>query len=218
MEYVLLVTYHFTRFTQAYATRTKSSKAAATKLFHEYIPKFGFPARIHHDRDKAFNSSLFQELHRLAGVRMSNTTPYHPMGNGEVERMNRTLINMLKSLPEGQKTKWKDHLSNLVFAYNSTVHKSTGYSPFFLTFGREARLPVDCLLPIEPNQTTCQTYDQFVKEWKKSMQQAFQIANQHIEQAGKANKQRYDSKVKTVKIEVGDQVLVQNMEKEGQVN
>ena len=89
-EYVLVVTDHFTRFSQAYATKTKSSKAAAMKMFSEYILQFGFPKRIHHDRGPKFNSRLFRELHRLAGIKASNTTPYHPMGDGQVEHLNRT--------------------------------------------------------------------------------------------------------------------------------
>ena len=106
-NYVLLVTDHFTRFTQAYATKDNTSTSAAAKLFYDFALQFGFPKTIHHDRGEEFNSTLFQELHRLAGIRVSNTTPYHPMGNGEVEHLNRTLINMLKSLPEDQKKNWK---------------------------------------------------------------------------------------------------------------
>ena len=214
-EYVLMVTDHFTKFTQSYGTKDKSSISAAQKLFYEFIPKFGMPERIHHDRGQEFNSSLFKELHRLSGIKASNTTPYHPMGNGQVERMNRSLLNMLKALPEKQKSKWKDHLPNLMFAYNSTVHKSTGFSPFYLVFGREPRLPIDCILPIAPNKTNRKSYDKFVKEWKQSMRDAYQIVQQNIEKAGKANKKRYDGKAKSVQIAVGDKVLVRNTEKGG---
>ena len=119
-EYVLVVVDHFTRFAQAYATRSKSSRAAAEKLFNNFILQFGFPERIHHDKDPAFNSNLWKHLHALAGIRSSNTTPYHPMGDGQVERLNRTIINMLKSLPEESKKNWKDDLPSLLFAYNST--------------------------------------------------------------------------------------------------
>ena len=179
-NYVLLVTDHFTRFTQAYATKDNSSTSAANKLFFEFVLHFGFPKAIHHDRGGEFNSSLFQELHWLAGIRISNTTPYHPMGNGEVERLNRT-----------------------------------GYSPFFLLFGRESRLPIDTIMPLEPQRTTRKTYDRFVKNWKDSLRDAQQVASQNIERAAAANKQQYDQRIKHVAIEVGDRVLVRNLTPRG---
>ena len=192
-EYVLVVLDHFTRFTQAYATRNKSSKAAADKLFNQFILQFGFPKRIHHDKGREFNNKLFYHLHRLAGIKASNTTPYHPMGDGQVERMNRTLGNMLKAIPENEKNNWKDHLPKLMFADNSTTHKATGFSPFFLMFGRPSRLPIDSLFPNNEPDGNC-SYGEFVTKWKESMNQAYEIANHNIGKASDYNKQKYDCK------------------------
>ena len=129
--------------------RKETSLTAARKLFNEFILQFGFPSRIHHNRGKAFNSELFKELHHLAGMNMSNTTPYHPMGNGSAEGLNRTSLNMLKSIPENENKNWKDHLPKLIFAYNSTVNKTTGFSLFELMFGRKTRFLIHCIMPLE---------------------------------------------------------------------
>ena len=144
-QYIMVVIDHFTRYCQLYATKSKKGTAAADKLFNEFIPHYGCPARVHHDQGGEFTSEMWKELHRFMGIKSSNTTPYHPQGDGQVERCNRTILNMLRSLTANQKKDWKKFLPKLAFAYNSTVNKSTGMSPFYLMYGRESRLPIDSL-------------------------------------------------------------------------
>ena len=215
-EYALVVIDHFTRFAQVYATRSKKSKAAADKLFNEFILQFGFPERIHHDRGGEFNSELFAELHRLTGIKASNTTTFHPQGDGQVERWNRSLCNMLKALSEQEKKDWKKHLPKLAFAYNSTVNKTTGFSPFFLLFGRQATLPIDTMFESDVvTNMKVRSYQEYVEEWKKSMSEAYAIANEKIGKSAEYNKSYYDKKAKCVEIVTGDNVLVRNLREKG---
>ena len=102
-EYALVVTDHFTRFSQIYATKKKSTKAAADKIFNQFIMQFGWPSKLHSDLGGEFTSRLFDDLQRISGIRPSKTTPYHPEGNGKAERFNRTVCRMLKTLSEESK-------------------------------------------------------------------------------------------------------------------
>lgn len=214
-EYVLVVTDHFTRYVQAYGTKTKSAKSAAEKLYNNYILTYGFPRQIHHDRGKEFDNTLFRRLHQLCGIKSTKTTPYHPMGDGQTERMNRTIINMLKTLNETEKSRWKDHLPKLVFAYNSTINKSTGYSPFYLMFGRSSKLPIDSIFNVQNQNTNQKSYEKFVEEWTKGMQQAVEIASKNAEKSREQNKCSYDQKIHGNAIEVGDKVLLRNLSERG---
>ena len=215
-EYVMIVVDHFTRFAQFYATRNKSSQAAAAKLWNEFIPIFGLPKKIHHDKGGEWNSLLWKELHRYTGVRASNTTPYNPHCDGMVERLNRTAINMLKAIPESQKKMWKNHLPKLAFAYNSCVQKTTGFSPFFLMFGRESKLPVDTMFGLDEGDVKRKSHRQFVDDWKTAMEQAYALANENIANAADYNKMQYDRKVHGAELQVGDQVLIRNMRERGE--
>ena len=186
-EYALVVCDHFTKFVQIYATKIKSAISAAEKIFNEFILNFGFPKRIHHDQGKEFSNKLFKRLHQLSGISASRTTPYHPMGDGQVERMNRTVINMLKTLGEKEKGNWKGYVSKLAFAYNATVNNATGYAPYYLMFGRSPRLAIDFMFDIEPNDVVNDIqipYKKFVDNWEKSMSQTFETVRGHIQKAG----------------------------------
>lgn len=134
-EYILiyLILDHFTWFTQVYPTWNKSVRTAAERIFSDFIPHFGFPARLHHDQGCEFENALFKTLPQLAGVCHPRTTSYHPQVNPD-----KGLLQMLWTLEEEEKNK-------VVHAHNCTTHEVMGFSPHYLMFGCHPCLPVDLL-------------------------------------------------------------------------
>lgn len=213
-EYILIIVDHFTRFAQAYATTSKSAKTVADCIFNDYALKFGLPTRIHHDQGGEFENQLFAQLKKNCGVLGSRTTPYHPQGNGQVERFNRTLLQMLKTLTDKQKTNWKESLNKLIYAYNCTRCEVTGFSPFYLLFGRSPRLPIDLLFGLT-SETGNTDHRAYMEKWKREMQEAYGIVQQNANKSTERSKRHYDVKVRSSVLCPGDRVLVRNLTPRG---
>ena len=75
---------------EAFLLRSKESTVLATVLVDEIVCRYEVPAVIHSDQDANLTSSVIQHLCLLLGMERTWTTAYHPQGNGQVERFNRT--------------------------------------------------------------------------------------------------------------------------------
>ncbi|XP_077388164.1 retrovirus-related Pol polyprotein from transposon 412 [Festucalex cinctus] len=208
---VLVVTDHFTRYAQAFPTKDQKSVTVAKVLWEKYFAHYGLPARIHSDQGRDFESRLIKELLSILGVRKSRTSPYHPQGDAQPERFNRTLLSMLGTLESVKKQHWSQHISQLVHAYNCSKNESTGYSPYYLMFGRNARLPIDICFGAAFNSNTEASHLQYVDQMRKDLKQAYRLAMECATKNHLRNKSRYDKQVRDQPLQEGDRVLIRNV-------
>ena len=209
IENVLVITDHFTRYALAYPSKTQTAQATARILWDNFICHYGFPERFISDQGRNFESDLIRELCKIAGVKKVHTTPYHPQGNGQCERFNSTLCNMLGTLSEEEKSDWKSHLGCMIHAYNCTKHASTTYSPYYLMFGRHPRLPIDIEFGLnKPNCSDNSSKSRYIQKLRRRLNYAFQKASKYSDQQAKKYKQGYDKSVKGPQLQENDLVLV----------
>ena len=138
---------HFTKHVLVYVTPNQTVKTITKFLYGGYISIFGAPARLLSDRGTSFTSSIIEELCKILGIQWLQTMPYHLQTNGLVERSHQTIMHMIGKLGEDKKANWPSHLAEIAHAYSATWSAVTGYSPHYLMFGRQPRLPVDFVFP-----------------------------------------------------------------------
>lgn len=213
-ENVLIMTDVFSKFTQAIATKDQRASTVAYILVHEWFYKFGVPTRLHSDQGRNFESALISQLCSIYGTQKTRTTPWHPAGNGQCERFNRTLHDLLRTLPLEKKQNWSKYLPQVTFAYNTTVHQSTGESPHFLMFGQEPYLPVDFLLGRVPEVSEGRVED-WIQEHRKRLQVAFDGAQQRLKAAAARRKERHDVGVNSTDLKEQQLVYLQDHSRRG---
>ena len=135
MKNVLVVTDHFTRYAQCYVTKNQTALTVANELVNKYFTNYGWPDKILTDRGTCFKNELFHDICEMAKIKKLQTESYRPQTNGKCERFNKTLLNMLGTLPNDAKKCWQDWVPTLTHAYNCTT--------YFLIYGQQPKLPID---------------------------------------------------------------------------
>ena len=185
---VMVMQDHFSKYVVAYVVKDQTACTATETLRNGYFGLFGAPAYLVSDQEKAFTGHLIANLCELYGVQKLRTSPYHAQTNGQVERMNQTIIHMIGKLEQDKKAHWSEHLPEMLSAYNGTRSAVTSYSPYFLLFGKKNRMPVDYFFPTlcdSPHQTKIEVS---IAAMLKRLKEAFAVARQLVSQ--EAAKQR----------------------------
>ena len=205
---VLVLQDHFSKYVVAYVVKDQTAHTAAETLRIGYFRLFGAPAYLVSAQGKAFTGHVITHLCELYRVQKLRTSPYYAQTNGQVERMNQTIIHMIGKLEEDRKACWSEHLPKLLLAYNATCSAVTGYSPYYLLFGRRPRIPVDYLSPTlrdSPHQTKMEVS---VAAMQKRLKEAFTVARCLTSEEVARQCRYYDCKVGAVALQPGDVVLV----------
>ncbi|CAI5672770.1 unnamed protein product [Oreochromis niloticus] len=207
---ILVITDHFTKFAVAIPTPNQRARTVARCLWENFMVHYGIPEKLHSDQGPDFESRTIKELCQVAGIHKVRTTPYHPRGN-PVERFNRTLLDMLGTLRDQEKSCWRDHVRPLVHAYNCTRNEVTGFTPYELMFGRQPRLPVDLAfnLPVQEEQHS--SHSEYVQKLKSRLKESYKLAVDKAAKMAHKNKMRFDRHVTASDLEAGDRVLVRNV-------
>jgi transposase InsO family protein len=146
------------------------------------------------DQGRKFVNELNDRLCELLKIRNKLTSPYHPQANSLDERFNQTFKSALEKLVNEKQNDWDVYIKHVLFAYRASVNASTKYTPFYLMFGRQAKLPIELDLPssLESEvETECQM-DTYIDTLIDIRDNVFKVASRNIKAAQEKQKRDYD--------------------------
>ena len=205
---VLVVVDHFTRYVQAFITKNHMARTMAGVLYNNYFSVFGFPQHLMSDQGMEFCGKVIAAMCSLLGVEKIRTTLYHPQTNRSAERVHQTLQRMIGKLDQEKRRKWPAHIGSIIIAYNSTRSLVTGYSPYYLMFGRRPQLPIPLLFPMCRTQMLTRSIDEYVASLYNRLRESLAIAQDCAVKEAQRQKRLYNCKVGAVELRPGDHVLV----------
>ena len=205
-SYVVVVGDYYSKWMEALPVPNQEAPTVAEKLIDEVLLRFSPPEQLHTDQGRQFESVLIAEVCKLLQIQKTKTTPYHPQCDGLVERFNRTLLNMLATCAEGHPFDWEQQLKKVCMAYNTSVQSSTGFTPFYLMFGRQARLPVDIIYGTGAPEEESTDVGTYVASLKRRMSEAFEIVRRNVSKHHQHQKTLYDEKLHGKPYRPGDWV------------
>ncbi|UYV82146.1 hypothetical protein LAZ67_21001132 [Cordylochernes scorpioides] len=137
--WIIVCTDYLTKYAITKALPTSESMEVAKFFIENVILKHGAPRELITDRGRNFTSSRISDLNNQCRITHRKTTAYHPQTNGLMERLNKTIADMLSVYVDVNQKNWDRILPFVTFAYNTAKQESTGFTPFFLVHGQEPK-------------------------------------------------------------------------------
>lgn len=213
-RYLLTCIDHFTKWPEAIPLRDQEASTIAWALVNKVFSKHGVYKVVLSDRGRNFMSEIIREICALLGVKKVFTSPYHPEGNGQIENFHRVLNNGLACEINGQRDDWEKYVDLVLWAYRAQPHSTIGYSPFYMTHGRDMTGPGDKELSAylgnkhEPTEAK-----EFVDKLASRLRKIHKEVRRKIKDGRNVQRQYHDRGTKRIEYKPGDLVYWRKMKK-----
>jgi len=208
LKFLVVAVDYFTKWIKGEPLSTISSAKIRSFTFKNIICRFGIPAEIVTDNGTQYADKNFRLMLEGLRVKQHFTSVEHPQSNGQAEAANKVILNRLKRRLDSAKGNWVEQLYHVLWSYRTTPYSTTGETPYKLTYGADAVIPVEIgepswrtLYPSDQNGTLLRKDLDLVDEDRELAQIKEISRKQQVSQ-------RYNSKINLRNFEVGDLVLV----------
>ena len=207
-KYLLLSTDYFTKWVEAKPLANIRDVDAKRFVWKNIVTRFRVPHVLISDNGLQFDSKMFRKYCGELGITNRYSTPTYPQGNGQTEAVNKVMVSGLKKRLDDAKGKWVEELPHVFWTYRTTPRRSTRETPFSMTYGVEA------VIPLETGFPTSRTSSFNPRDNDEQLTKSLDLIEEKRENAmvqlayyQQKLKQGYDAKVKLRPLTPGDLVL-----------
>ena len=206
---ILVIIDHFSKFAETVPCSHHDYDAVTTSrlLLQKWFARHGTPTRMQSDNAPNLTAEVSDEFLKAAHVTKVTSTAGHPRTQGLVERQNRTLLTLLRVFCSRRMRDWDQCLDEVIGAYNSTRHATTGFSPYMLTRGIEKAIPLASLYP-EFAAKSFDTHEAYVDHVLARQQEIHDLVRHNTHQAQLRQKLKYDRAIRARAYQPGELVWV----------
>ena len=170
----------FTKYLNLFSIKTQTAESIVWFVHNKYVCEHGVPEQLYSDQGKNMNAEVVKEVCRFLHIWKTRPTPCHPQSDGQSERAIRIVSDMLTKYVSEAQDDSDEHLDHIAMAYNTSVHESTGFTPYFLNHGRKIRMPIDLIIQSPPDSS--QLTSIYADRLSQKMKHAFQVANDNLQE------------------------------------
>ena len=213
-QYIVTFIDMYSGWPEAFAVPNKKAETVAYLLIEEIFPRFGAPLELVTDNGpENINKTMKETLENL-NVNHVKTSFYHPQSNGKVERLHRTMHDILAKKIGDNANSWDLHINQMLAAIRFNVSESTKFSPFYLIYNRDVVLPLDTIL--KPRRVYYGEEHHHIAF--QEQHRAFTLVRNNLKKAKNKQIERSNSKTNDVDFKVGDLVYYKNHHRRGKLD
>jgi hypothetical protein len=195
-KYILVIKDFKTKYVWLYPIKDKNASTVVQIILNDLIPFWGAPELIITDKGTEFKNKLMKEITELFNIEKINTTPSNPRANGTVEKHNTTMKDMLYNFTNERHNNWDKSVKLVAMLYNSTVNVSTGYTPYYLMFGREMNMVDDTQIQIKKDNNN----GEYVEDLCEALSLAWEVTTEREHYMATRYQRDQDNKNKMVEL------------------
>ena len=207
-EYIIVFVDIFTKFAHAYPMHRADASTAASLFMNHIVLQHGPPKKLLSDQGSIYTGVMMEKLAQLITYKHLFTSAYHPQTNGQAEKFNKTLKHMLMKFIDANQADWDLYLQSVVFAYNTTPHAGSQFSPYFLLYGREPYTPIDRMLGLPNLNQVSHDIATYITRQRDTLEVAHTLARTSLASAAADRASRFNDAHTIAHYNVGELVFL----------